>query len=177
MEYRIMKSRKVALAALLCFALIGSAGATTKVTNLGTLENGDFGIVSNAFLLPQSFQDTINFTLTSNSTISGIVVPWRLICASWSLSSTMGEIASGALAFGRYTFADLAPGSYSVSIFGKSRALGGYAASYKVAVAAVPEIETWLMLLIGVGLAAYQLHRKQKTLGLQVLRDDSMRSA
>ena len=55
----------------------------------------------------------------------------------------------------------------------RARALSGYVATYRVAVAAVPEPETWLMLVIGLGLAAYQLHRKQKSLGLQALRDES----
>ena len=79
----------------------------------------------------------------------------------------------GLLDFGTYSFADLAPGSYSMSIFGSAQAISGYIATYRVAVAAVPELETWLMLIIGLALAGYQLHRKQKTLGLQGLRDES----
>jgi hypothetical protein len=89
----------------------------------------------------------------------------------------MGALAGGALTLGKYTFADLAPGCYAVAIFGTAKFLSGYAATYRVSVAAVPEIETWLMLLIGLGLAAYQLHRKQKTLGQQVLDDESLGSA
>jgi hypothetical protein len=152
-------------------ALALPAGAVTRKTDLGTLSDGDFGIVDHLFVLPQTFHDTINFTLTSTSTISGLVAPFRLLSATWSLSSALGAIDGGALTFGRYSFADLAPGSYTVSIFGQSKALGGYAASYKVAVAAVPELETWLMLIIGVGLAAFQLHRRQKSLSDQSLDD------
>lgn len=172
-----MKSRQLIIGALLCLTLIGTAGASTRRTNLGALSDGDFGIVGNAFSISQSFQDTIHFTLTSTSTISGLVTPVRLISATWSLSNALGALAGGALTLGKYTFADLAPGGYTVAIFGRAKYLSGYAATYRVSVAAVPEIQTWLMLLIGLGLAAYQLHRKQKALGQQVLSDEALSSA
>jgi len=167
-----MKSRLFVLALLTC-AFAGTANAATRTTNLGALSDAEFGVMSNVFFLPQTFQDTFNFTLSATSTVSGVFSPFRLVDAAWNLSSASGAIAGGALSFGSYTFADLAPGSYSLSIFGGARALSGYVATYRVAVAAVPEPETWLMLVIGLGLAAYQLHRKQKSLGLQALRDES----
>jgi hypothetical protein len=168
-----MKSRFIVLAVLMTCAVAGTANATTRTTNFGALGDADFGVMSNVFLLPQTFQDTFDFTLSSTSTISGLISPVRLVDAFWNLSAASGAIAGGALRFGTYTFADLSPGSYSLSIFGGARALSGYVATYRVAVAAVPELETWLMLVIGFGLAAYQLHRKQKSLGLQALRDES----
>jgi hypothetical protein len=171
-----MKSRLVIIAALLGLACAATANAVTRTTNLGSLSDGDFGIVSNVFFAPTTFQDTVNFTLTSTSTITGLIASARLVNASWSLSSASGTIAGGQLDFDTYTFADLVPGNYSMSIFGGARALSGYLATYRVAVAAVPELETWLMLIIGLALAGYQLHRKQKTLGLQGLRDDESAS-
>jgi hypothetical protein len=168
-----MKTRIIVLAALMTCAFAGTTNAAIRTTNLGALSDGDFGIVTNVFFLPQTFQDTFNFTLSSTSTVSGLFSPFRLVDAAWNLSSSSGAIAGGAMSFGTYTFSDLAPGSYSLSIFGGARALSGYVATYRVAVAAVPEPETWLMLVIGLGLAAYQLHRKQKSLGLQALRDES----
>jgi len=172
-----VKSRQLIMGALLCLTLIGTAGASTKRTNLGALSDGDFGIVGNAFVFSESFQDTIHFTLANTSTISGLVAPVRLTNATWSLSNAMGTLTGGALTFGKYTFADLTPGSYTVAIFGTAKYLSGYAATYRLSVAAVPEIETWLMLLIGLALAAYQLHRKQKALGQQVLSDEALSSA
>jgi len=172
-----MRSRQLVFGLIMSFALIGTASAATKTTNLGSLKDGDFGLVDNAFLLKQSFADTVNFTLTSKASISGTFLPIRLLDAGYSLwSTTMGQISAGALSFGHYSFADLAPGSYSVSIFGTSRALGAYAATYHVAVAAVPELETWLMLIIGAALLAYQLNRKHKALGTR-LRDDALQPA
>jgi len=172
-----MKTRHLIMGALLCLALISPAGASTKRTNLGALANGDFGIVGNAFSLSQSFQDTVHFNLKSASTSSGLIVPVRLVDATWNRSDGMERLAGGALTLGKYTFADLAPSSYTVAIFGTAKYLSGYASTYRVSVAAVPEIETWLMLLIGLALAAYQLHRKQKALGQQVLIDEASSSA
>jgi hypothetical protein len=154
-----------------------AANASTHITNLGELEDGDFGLVANLFTRAETFEDIINFTLTSTSTITGFVTPFRLESANWSLSSSSGILDGGALTLGSYSFADLTPGSYSVSIFGDSRAFGFYAASYRVAVAAVPEMETWLMLAIGAALVAFQLHRKQKALGQQALPDGTLTAA
>jgi opacity protein-like surface antigen len=63
------------------------------------------------------------------------------------------------------TFSNLTSGKYRFDFDGSTKGKifdGGYAGSYTVA--AVPELDTWLMLLIGVGLVIYQLRRKQKTL-------------
>ncbi len=168
--------KKLILTAILFTGSI-AANANTHITNLGTLEDGDFGLVGGLFVKPQSFADIINFTLTSTSSITGFITPFRLQSASWSLSSSSGILDGGALSLGSYSFADLSPGSYSVSIFGDSRAFGFYTASYRVAVAAVPEMETWLMLIIGAALVAFQLHRKQKALGEQALPDGSLTTA
>lgn len=162
--------RKLVLGTML-FTGAMAANASTHITNLGTLEDGDFGLVGGLFAKPQSFEDIVNFTLTSTSSITGFVTPFRLQSANWSLTSSGNTLGGGALTLGSYSFADLTPGSYSVSIFGTSRAFGFYTASYRVAVAAVPEMETWLMLAIGAGLVAFQLHRKQKALGGQALPD------
>jgi len=171
-----MKSRQLITGALLSMCILGPAAASATRTNLGTLPDGDFGIVGSA-LGSQSFQDTIHVIRTSASELDGSGAPARLITADWSLSKVMASLKGSALASGRHTFADLTPDSYEVAIFGPQNNPGGYAANYRASVAAVPEIETWLMLLIGLGLAAYQLHRKQKALGQQVLDVDAMSSA
>jgi hypothetical protein len=168
-----MKTRQLVLGALLTLALIGSANAGTKITSLGTVEDGEFAFISNIFIGSHSFNDTINFTLTQTATISGFILPINLVDAGFTLMSSLSTIASGPLTVGGYSFADLAPGSYSFSLFGSTRFIGGYVATYRVAVAAVPELETWLMLVIGAGLVAFQLHRKQKVLGQQALHDPS----
>ena len=44
------------------------------------------------------------------------------------------------------------------------RAVSGFGVSPRIHVVAVPEAETWVMLLVGLGLVAYQLRRKQRLL-------------
>jgi len=170
-------NRRLITGALLSLCLLGPAAASATRTNLGTLPDGDFGMVGSALGLSQSFQDTIHVTRTSPSAFDGSGTPVRLITANWSLSKVMASLEGGALTPASHTFADLTPGSYEDAVFGPQRNPGGYVPNYRASVAAVPEIETWLMLLIGVGLVAYQLHRKQKALGQQVLVDEAMSSA
>ena len=76
-----MNSRFVVLAALLSCAFASASNATTHTTNLGALEDADFGVVSDVFFLPQTFQDTFNFTLSSTSTITGLMASVRLVDA------------------------------------------------------------------------------------------------
>jgi len=172
-----MKSRQLIAAAFLCLALTGTAGASIKRTTLGALSNADFGVVGTDLSFAQSFQDAVHLAVASTSTVGGLVTPIRQINATWRLSNAAGTLTGGALTVGRNTFADLAPGSYALSMFGTANYLSGYGATYHVSVAAVPEMETWTMLAIGLVLAAYQLHRKQKALGQQVLNDEALSSA
>jgi hypothetical protein len=56
----------------------------------------------------------------------------------------------------------LSPGQYRLAIGGTvSGFLGGL---YRVQVAAVPEADVWIMLLLGFAVVLYQLHRKQRSL-------------
>ena len=64
--------RKLILGTML-FAGSMAANASTHVTNLGTLEDGDFGLVGGLFAKSQSFEDIVNFTLTSTTSITGFV--------------------------------------------------------------------------------------------------------
>ena len=162
--------------ALLCLALVGTASASTQRTNLGALADGEFGAVGNALAHSRSFQDTVRVTRPT-STFSRVVAPVRLTTATSSPYNRVGLTTRGALTSSKYSFSDLTPGAYTAAIFGTAKYLDGYGATYRASVAAVPEMETWLMLLIGVGLAGYQLHRKQKTLGQQVLSDEALNSA
>jgi hypothetical protein len=149
------------------FGFIGAAGAVThKVDDLGALGGGDSGFIGNGFGSAGSFSDLVNFSLTGRSGISGFVAAMG-INANFALDFGATTIASGLFADGQYSFADLAPGNYSLSIFGANSTFGGYIASYNVA--AVPEAETWLMIIIGLGLVAFQLQRKQKSLRHQSL--------
>ncbi len=66
--------------------------------------------------------------------------------------------------FLQLSFSDLASGAYRFLFSGTvSGATGGFSGTI-AAVPAVPEPETWLMMLIGAGLVAYQLRRKQQVI-------------
>lgn len=153
---------RVVLAFLVSLGMISAASATMKQTELGALAGGDSGYVANLFGSAGTFRDTINFSLTSASSIRADVFATRLTDVSWSLTSGSTLFGSGVFESGRYSFADLAPGAYTVSIFGRNRFASSYIARY--AVTAVPEAQTWLMILIGLGLVAFQLRRKHKGL-------------
>lgn len=56
------------------------------------------------------------------------------------------------------TFNDLAPGWYTVYVGGTNHATAGGA--FELAVSAVPETETWAMLLAGLGLVGWRLRRQ-----------------
>lgn len=164
-----MKHGSVIAALVLSTGLLGTANAAIKETSLGTLSDGQAGLVGNFFSSVDTFTETFHFTLSSMSTISGWVSTSGLSDASWTLSSGGTTLASGAFGNGLYSFSHLAPGAYTASIFGTSAFNSGYLAQY--AVTAVPEAETWLMIAIGFGLVAFQLHRKHKTLRQRALED------
>lgn len=162
-----MKSRRILLALLLSVGLIGVANATThKIDDLGALNDGAFGYIGNGFGSAGSFSDVASFTLNGASRLSGLVAAFGLD-ASFALQFGPTTIASGAFDTGQYSFADLSPGNYTLAIFGTNNAFGAYTASYSVA--AVPEAETWLMIVIGLGLVAFQLQRRQRSLRQQTL--------
>ncbi|MET0497401.1 MAG: FxDxF family PEP-CTERM protein [Steroidobacteraceae bacterium] len=155
---------------ILSCGFIGTVNATVKTTELGALQDGDFGFIANGFGSAGSFADVITFSLGSTSNISGWSNSFRLMpdvtYVLRSLTANL-DVAMGAFSSGSYSFEDLAPGNYSLGISGSNRLFGGYAAFYSVA--AVPEPETWLMIVIGMGLVAFQLQRKQKSLRQQSL--------
>jgi hypothetical protein len=162
-----MRSAKALLALVLTLGFVGSAGAVThKSDDLGSLSSGEFGFIGNGFGDAGSFSDVVNFSLTGQSTLSGYIADLG-VDAGFALIHAGSTIATGPFATDQYSFADLAPGNYSLSIFGTNSTFGGYIASYNVA--AVPEAETWLMIVIGLGLVAFQLQRKQRSLRHQSL--------
>ena len=69
--------------------------------------------------------------------------------------------------YSSFSFNSLVAGSYVLGIYGIGDGpvlnLGRFRGTASVA-GAVPELDTWLMMLIGAGLVAYQLRRKQNSL-------------
>jgi hypothetical protein len=164
-----MKSVKILAALLLTTFVFAQANATTTKTHeLGILGDGDSGFITNGFVGPDTFSDIVNFSLSgASSTISGFFVSPGVFGLTYDLLFEGASLFSGSFNAGSYSFADLAPGNYQVLLNGSNRRVGSYLASYNVT--AVPEPETWLMIVVGLGLVGFQLHRKQKSLRQQPL--------
>jgi len=60
---------------------------------------------------------------------------------------------------GGFTFTAPTAGSYKATVFG-STSTPSFFGSYGLTVTAVPEAETWAMMLVGVGLVGFQLRRR-----------------
>ncbi|MGE0114843.1 MAG: FxDxF family PEP-CTERM protein [Steroidobacteraceae bacterium] len=161
-----MRLPKILLVLVLGIGVVSHANALT--INLGDISNDtdNFGSIVGQ----GPFTDTFAFSLGGvSSDISGYIakslIPTLNIGLTgpggYSFSSTL----SGLFNISSYSFADLAPGNYMLSLsgVGLTKRFSGYNISYKVTTA-VPELDAWLMLLVGAGLIALQLRRKHKVL-------------
>lgn len=162
-----MKRAAVVLVSLLGAGTLGTANAAIVETDLGSLSDGATGLIGNFFTTADTFSDTFSFTLPALSTFGASVFSTGLTDVSWTIRSGNTTLFSGPFSNGEYTFGNLAPGAYTASVFGTSSINSGYFVQY--AVTAVPEAETWLMILMGLGLAGYQLRRKHNMLRQQAL--------
>ena len=82
---------------------------------------------------------------------------------SVAITRTGGGTVATLLAPGNTTFTPTSVGSYTAVVFGDAGTFAGRSVStFGVTVAAVPEAETWAMMLIGMGLVGWQLRRKAK---------------
>jgi hypothetical protein len=158
------------LALLLSFVTlgVGAVAADAATLSLGTLPDGltPIGAGHNA----GGFADTFNFNLSG--ALSDVVASFASITNIDSFDAFLQEkTPSGWTQIGSSftsseTFSDLTSGKYRLDVIGFVPSNAGFY-SGNLSVAAVPETDTWLMLLIGSGLVGYQLRRKQKTLPQQ----------
>lgn len=171
--YMNFKKTGVALAIAVSALAAGSVQAAT--VNAGTIS----GSYSTVFNVAQgvSFADTVNFSIASPSTLTGTAASLKLNFGSlslldiagltvnvWNNSHPFGTTNFGSFAggTGSYTFNLPTAGDYHVDITGT--ATGAFGGTYAVGlqVAAVPEPETYAMLLAGLGvMGAIARRRKQ----------------
>lgn len=164
-----MKSFKYVLAvALLGASLMGTAQADsvskTKVID-DPLSAGDVAFFFDVVPRDTSFSGALQFTLEGPSNILGVLDLLLISPSSFSAMLTGPGSFSQSFSPGLFHFDGLAGGDYTMSFAGATlpKIGGAYASIFKVS-AAVPEAETWLMILIGAGLVMFQLRRKQKSL-------------
>jgi PEP-CTERM motif. len=141
-------------------------------SDLGTLSGGDQSFFSSS-VGAGSFSDTIDFRLTDTLNLRGLVSAFGVSSLAIGLDTptpifTFTGVPIPTAPFftisdEAYSFADLAPSvTHTLYISGVAARGGAFISGF--AVAAVPEAETWLMIMVGFGLVAFQLQRKQKSL-------------
>jgi len=164
--------RTTATALVAAAGLATQAHATAVPSDLGTLSGGDQAFFSSS-VGAGNFLDTVQFTLTDSTSLRGLISAFGVSTLSIGLDSPdalftfTGEPLSATpfftIADAAYSFADLAPSAtHTLYVSGVAARGGAFISGF--AVAAVPEAETWLMILVGLGLVAFQLQRKQKSL-------------
>jgi len=147
---------RVAGAAALALGLTANSNAAGLEWTDSILDNPS--VVSRSFSIESLTQQRVS--LFDNAFLANFDFLSVLI------SRTGGATAATLLAPGTTTFTPTAIGSYTATVFGDPGALGARSVStFGVTVAAVPEPETWAMMLVGMGLVGWQLRRKAKASG------------
>jgi len=170
-----MKFARVLVAT--CLALGLSVAAQAKTSHLGLLSDGD--VVSTMGKVKKgesSFSDTVTFKLASESSIVDFFTALKSI-TSFTVTLMLNKLELGSFSGGPggnpssvtpFTFASLAPNKgnqhYTLLITGNGAGTGKTTYYNALSVSAVPEADTWLMLIAGVGLIGFQLRRKQQSL-------------
>jgi hypothetical protein len=121
--------------------------------------------------LPDTFADTFTLDLPAPGPYTvnlrhngGPDVFETLALQIFAGSGTSGTALAGISGPGTFSFNANSAGLYTAFLFGdKSKAHGG--GTFEISVAAVPELETWVMLLAGMALIGYLLRRKGQLTG------------
>lgn len=166
--------RRYALMAAVC----GLAFASTSANALVTVTSTTFDDVDVAS--PAGPLTTIGYTdagpsfpesLTFTNTLAGV---YNIDASSASPFTTLtgGVLTQGAVIvatlapiasnYFRVQNVSLAPGSYTFTLNGSVTGGGPGVASGTIAIAAVPELGTWGMMLLGVGGIAFALRRRRE---------------
>ena len=168
-------SRVVKLfSAVLMFAGIGSAQAITS--DLGTVSDGSYGF-GRSLNFGETFTDYVNFNLDTSADVTSFIKSFDMSIFGFDLvgidnfHTGLQKLGSGgyssvaSFTSNPSSFDDLlSPGAYRFSVAGTASGFFGGIYRGTLHVAAVPEADTWVMLLVGAGLVAYQLRRKQRAL-------------
>jgi hypothetical protein len=159
--------------------ILGAAGgANAKTIELGTIGNGNYSFTE-VVTFGQSFTNYVGFTLDTPSDVTAFVKSFDMSIFSFDLLGidnfsvtlealgqsgfqTLSSISSNPVSFDDF----LAPGNYRIALSGIGSGLFGGLYSGSLQVAAVPEADVWIMLLVGFAAVLYQVRRKQRTLDL-----------
>ncbi|MBK1678938.1 hypothetical protein CKO20_00900 [Rhodocyclus tenuis] len=170
-----MRNYMIGLVSAAFLATAGSAAAATyEVGDLTALTAGeDGGWVGSIAFATGSFNDVFNFSLSSQSDFGAFIS--RLATKPNQLLSSFAGVLSGPAGFSQsFNFAQfgstvqsldytglLGAGNYSLSVSGVAGRGGFYAAQLQAA--PVPELDSYLMLLGGLGMLGVVMRRRRHT--------------
>ncbi len=143
-------------------------------TNVVTVAAGSVFTLPNFGATQFNFTDTYNFSVVANQTLAATTVTVNLDLGNlafhisnlkldlFTLGGTWldGDIVSNANDLSVSINSVLAPGDYQFKVRGFADGTLTNQGIYTFAVAAVPEADTWAMLLAGLGLVGYTARRR-----------------
>ncbi len=163
----------------LCLALGAASSTYAKTIDLGNLVAGQSYSFTDGVGLGK-FSTDIRFSLGNSMNVSGFIKSFELSLGSFDVlrienfSGSLEKLVSGGSQIVGTTsgnpmsFDDmLGPGSYQVALSGIGTGFFGGLYRGSLQVAAVPEADVWVMLLVGFGVVLYQLRRKQRSIEQQ----------
>ncbi len=171
----VAKSFKIfgATVALCCAASLANA----KTIELGDLHAGGSYSFTDAVTFGESFTEYVGFNLDSTSQVRSFIKSFDMSIFSFDLlgvdnfSATLQDLGTGgfqnvaSFTGSPISFDDLlGPGQYRIQLGGVGSGLFGGLFRGSLQVAAVPEADVWVMLLVGFVAVLHQLRRKQRVL-------------
>lgn len=121
-----------------------------------TTANTQSSFVANAYGFSISNPGVYQATLTDHADSTAFEFLTLKILHGFT---TTGPSLGGISGSGTFSFLANSAGVYTALLFGIP---GGGAGAGSFSISVVPEVETWVMLIIGAGLITYQLRRKNK---------------
>jgi hypothetical protein len=161
--------------------VLGAAGAVNaKTIDLGDVQAGGSYSFTDVITFGQSFTDYVGFNLDDASQVSSFIKSFDMSIFSFDVlgidnfAATLQHLGQGgfqnvsSFSGSPISFDDLlGPGEYRVALSGIGSGFFGGIYRGSLQVAAVPEADVWIMLLVGFGVVLFQLRRKQRTLEQQ----------
>jgi hypothetical protein len=148
--------KTIALAGCLLGLMSTGAAQAVPVFETTTTTNTQSSFVANAYGFSISNPGWYDVTLTDNINPTAFDFLFLDILHGFT---TTGVSLGGINGPGTFSFLANTAGVYTALLFGIP---GGGSGAGSFSISVVPEIDTWVMLIIGLGLLAYQLRRKNK---------------